>query len=305
MNEEIAVVREIFKRYGKIQALRGLSFKVGREILGLVGPNGAGKTTTIRILIGLTKPDKGDVVVLGLNPWKDGHLLRIKTGVLHEKPQYPQWLSGFSFLERIAKLKLVQNPKKASIEALSMFGLKDASDRKIGGYSAGMIQRLGLAQAFMGDPELVILDEPTANLDPPARSFVLERIMELQREKSISVIISTHILSELERICNTVVFIKNGKVVESGSLNFLRKKYFRQVFRLKTSNDPLVIKALGKMKKIEVKKDEEGILVFVQDNEDDISRNLMKTLCALGVRIKKLYKVEPTLDDLYGSVMAQ
>ncbi|HIE22714.1 MAG TPA: ATP-binding cassette domain-containing protein [Candidatus Korarchaeota archaeon] len=95
MNEKIAVVREIFKRYGKIQALRGLSFEVGREILGLVGPNGAGKTTTIRILMGLTKPDKGDVLVLGLNPWKDGHLLRIKTGVLHEKPQFPLLASLF------------------------------------------------------------------------------------------------------------------------------------------------------------------------------------------------------------------
>lgn len=305
MNEKIAVVREIFKRYGKIQALRGLSFEVGREILGLVGPNGAGKTTTIRILMGLTKPDKGDVLVLGLNPWKDGHLLRIKTGVLHEKPQFPPWLSGFSFLERIAKLKLIQDPKKASLEALSMFGLKDALDRKIGGYSAGMVQRLGLAQAFMGDPELVILDEPTANLDPPGRSFVLERIIELQRERSISVIISTHILSELEKICNTVVFIKNGKVVESGPLNFLRKKYFGEVFRLKTSNDPLVIKALGKVKGIKAKKDEEGILVFFQDYEDDISRNLMKTLCALGIGIERLYKVEPTLDELYRSVMVR
>lgn len=301
---EVVNVRGLFKKYGKIVALKGLSFDVGREIVGLVGPNGAGKTTTIRILLGLTKADKGEVRVLGFDPWREGHLMRKHVGVLHEKPIYPPWLTGISLLERVARLRFLRNPRNAALNALRKFGLADAATRKIEGYSAGMIQRLGLAQAFLGDPEIVMLDEPTANLDPLARSFVINMISELQKEKSNSIIISTHILSELEKVCSRVVFIKEGSVVESGSLTSLKKKYFRASYKLRTSDDGKIYRVLSNINGIEVNKGENGLIIHVKNFEGDFSKELVRIVHDLRVSVFLISEVEPTLDELYLKVMS-
>ena len=226
----IVEAKNIVKRFGKITALNGISLTVNRGIEGLIGPNGAGKTTFINIILGLIRPDEGYISVFGMNPWRDGAEIRERVGVLHEKPQFPKNFTGREYLEIVGsfygygKYDVIKKVNKI----IRIIDLEKFVDRKIGTYSAGMVQRLGLAQALIGDPEFVILDEPTANLDPTSRIEFLELIARLYRDEGISFLISTHILSELERVCQRVSIICDGIIRERGSLIDLTKKYVTQ-----------------------------------------------------------------------------
>lgn len=226
----IIEAKNIVKRFGKITALNGISLTINRGIEGLIGPNGAGKTTFINIILGLIRPDEGYISVFGMDPWRDGAEIRERIGVLHEKPQFPKNFTGREYLEIVGsfygygKYDVIKKVNKI----IRIINLEKFVDRKIGTYSAGMVQRLGLAQALIGDPEFVILDEPTANLDPTSRIEFLELIARLYRDEGISFLISTHILSELERVCQRVSIICDGIIRERGSLIDLTKKYVTQ-----------------------------------------------------------------------------
>jgi len=226
----IVEAKNIVKRFGKITALNGISLTINRGIEGLIGPNGAGKTTFINIILGLIRPDEGYISVFGMDPWRDGAEIRERIGVLHEKPQFPKNFTGREYLEIVGsfygygKYDVIKKVNKI----IRIIDLEKFVDRKIGTYSAGMVQRLGLAQALIGDPEFVILDEPTANLDPTSRIEFLELIARLYRDEGISFLISTHILSELERVCQRVSIICDGIIRERGSLIDLTKKYVTQ-----------------------------------------------------------------------------
>ena len=226
----IIEAKNIVKRFGKITALNGISLTINRGIEGLIGPNGAGKTTFINIILGLIRPDEGYISVFGMDPWRDGAEIRERIGVLHEKPQFPKNFTGREYLEIVGsfygygKYDVIKKVNKI----IRIIDLEKFVDRKIGTYSAGMVQRLGLAQALIGDPEFVILDEPTANLDPTSRIEFLELIARLYRDEGISFLISTHILSELERVCQRVSIICDGIIRERGSLIDLTKKYVTQ-----------------------------------------------------------------------------
>lgn len=226
----IIKAKNIVKRFGKITALNGISLTINRGIEGLIGPNGAGKTTFINIILGLIRPDEGYISVFGMDPWRDGAEIRERVGVLHEKPQFPKNFTGREYLEIVGsfygygKYDVIKKVNKI----IRIINLEKFVDRKIGTYSAGMVQRLGLAQALIGDPEFVILDEPTANLDPTSRIEFLELIARLYRDEDISFLISTHILSELERVCQRVSIICDGIIRERGSLIDLTKKYVTQ-----------------------------------------------------------------------------
>jgi len=188
------------KSFGHVQALKGLDLEICRGVFGFVGPNGAGKTTTVKILLGLIKASKGSATVFGLDAWKESFSIRKRVGVLHEKPCFPGWVTGLEYLEYVCRLKGLEEPRETALKELESFGLAGVADRKIGGYSAGMVQRLGLAQAFVGEPELVFLDEPTANLDPLGRAEFLEMAKQRCNDEDVSVVISAHALS----CCRTV-----------------------------------------------------------------------------------------------------
>lgn len=232
----------LIKHFGNIQALQGLNLKLDRGIIGIVGPNGAGKTTTIGILLGLLRPDGGKAQLLGFDCWRSSFEVRKRVGVLHEKPVYPSGFTGRRYLEYVAKFYGANNPRERAAELLGMVGFSDAADRNIGTYSAGMVQRIGLAQALIGQPELVILDETTANLDPIGRVEFLEKIRELHQEKGISFIISTHILTELETICDQVAIINSGVVKAQGRIDDLAKQYEAENYVIVVS-DPALLAA--------------------------------------------------------------
>lgn len=215
----IGEFKSVTKRFGATVALDGLSLEIHRGINGLIGPNGAGKTTAIRLSLGLIKPNAGKAELFGFDCWSNSYAIRRKVGVLYEKLAFYDNLSGLEQLKLMAKLRGASESLVESKELLRLVELDEAAhDRRIGGYSAGMRQRLGLAQALLGNPELVFLDEPTSNLDPLNRAKILELIGSLSKEKGTSFLISSHILSELERVCDNFILMNKGKLLRQGGL---------------------------------------------------------------------------------------
>ena len=233
--------RGLVKRFGRVWALRGLDLEVPRgRTFGFIGPNGAGKTTTIRICLGLLRPDAGEVRLFGDDPWNNPDV-RALVGVLHEQMAFPEHLRVRKFLEHVARIYGVGEPKKAALSALEIVELKDAADRKISALSAGMRQRLGIAQALIHGPELVIADEPTASLDPLGRMEILNLMARLHKEEGVSFFISSHILPELARICDHIALIHEGKVRISGELDELMDKFGR-AFRISVNRPEELLK---------------------------------------------------------------
>jgi ABC-2 type transport system ATP-binding protein len=249
----------LFKCFNNTNALDGLSFKLYKGINALIGPNGSGKTTPIKLSLGLIRVDSGKANLFGFDCWHESLQVRRKIGVLFEKVAYYDNLTGLEHLELFAKLKGVSNPTTECKEVLNLVELdKAAYSRKIKGYSAGMRQRIGIAHALLGKPELVFLDEPTSNLDPLGRARIIEIIKTIKKEEGISFLISSHILPELEKVCEHVILIHNGKAIRQGPLEQLLHEIESQVFMIKVSPTELLIKLLKtetSIKKVYLKDD--------------------------------------------------
>jgi len=215
----------VSKMYGKVVALRKVNLRVEEGVSGLVGPNGAGKSTVIKAILGLIRPDKGTVRAFGLDPWTHGEDVRRRMGVLHEKPEFPRWATGYQLVRMVSEFRGIEDPEKESETKLRRFGLGDSMRRSVGTYSAGMVQRLGLAQALVGNPELVILDEPTGNLDPDGRREVLELVGETHRDQGTSFLLSSHVLPELQRVSDHLIIMNLGSVLEEGQVEDLMSKH--------------------------------------------------------------------------------
>jgi ABC-2 type transport system ATP-binding protein len=208
------------KRYGSLTAVNKLDLKVERNTIhGFLGPNGAGKTTTIKILVGLLKPDEGIVKVLGQEVRGDMPDVRLGIGYMPELPKFPKHLKGWELLDIYGRMHgMTEQERKEQIpKLLDMVGLKDREKDLIGKYSKGMQQRVGIAQALLNNPELVILDEPSLGLDPVGMIEVREIVKEIAKE-GISVFVSSHLLFEVEQICSHVTIINRGASLVSDTL---------------------------------------------------------------------------------------
>ena len=204
------------KRYGRQTAVDGVSFTVGRgEIVGLLGPNGAGKTSVIKILLGLVRPDAGEVLLLG-RPARDPRA-RARVGYLPELFRYQPWLTAAEVLALHVRLAGATVPGRERREALAVVGLADRAGDRVGGFSKGMQQRLGLAVALVARPELVVLDEPTSALDPIGRADVRALLLSLKARR-VAVLLNSHLIGEVERVCDRVVILDKGRVAAAGTL---------------------------------------------------------------------------------------
>lgn len=204
------------KRYGRRPAVHDVSLEVGRgEVLGLLGPNGAGKTTVIKILLGLVEPDGGEAMLLG-RPARDP-AARSRVGYLPELFRYQPWLSAAEVLALHVRLAQVDVPVREQLETLALVGLAERSGDRVGGFSKGMQQRLGLAVALVVRPELVVLDEPTSALDPLGRADVRDIVLDL-RSRGVAVLLNSHLIGEVERVCDRVVVLDAGRVAAAGTL---------------------------------------------------------------------------------------
>jgi ABC-type multidrug transport system ATPase subunit len=249
----------VTKNFGNVKALDSLSLDMKPCILGLIGPNGAGKTTLIRVLLGLIKPNSGSAHIFNSDSSSNSRDFLGSIGVLHENPYFPPLMTPKQYLTDVGFL---YNQRVPADELLATVGLSDAANRKIRNLSAGMKRRLGLAQALVGKPKLVLLDEPTSNLDITGRDQVLRLIVEIHQENKVSFLITSHILSELERACHQIAVIVNGKIVEQGSLDELVEKHTQNRFRVMSSDSLKLEKIL---------KEEQGIIdVFVDGSKSVI-----------------------------------
>jgi ABC-2 type transport system ATP-binding protein len=273
------------KRYGRRTAVDGVSLSVGRgEVVGLLGPNGAGKTTVIKMLLGLVRPDAGEVMVLG-RPGSDP-LARTRVGYLPELFRYQPWLTAAEVLRLHVRLSGVAVPREEQRSALQLVGLAERARDRVGGFSKGMQQRLGLAVALVARPELVVLDEPTSALDPIGRVDVRDLVLSL-KERGVAVLLNSHLIGEVERVCDRVVILDHGRVAASGTLEELLGR--REVRLHLTGLVPAAEERLATAGPAH--REGEWVTVML-DAEDDHTTvpDLVHDLAALGVRI---HAVEP------------
>lgn len=223
----IIQTENLTRRYGRQVAVDGLTLQINeREIFGFLGPNGAGKTTTILMLLGLTEPTSGSARVLGYDPTRDPLEVKRQVGYLPENVGFYDDLTGRENLRFMAELNRLPEMKitKKIEEALRTVGLNGEGDKLVGAYSRGMRQRLGIAELLIKDPKLLILDEPTLGLDPDGTNKMLDLVQSLSRDRGITVMLSSHQLEQVQRICTRVGIMIKGKLVAVGSIEELAKR---------------------------------------------------------------------------------
>jgi ABC-2 type transport system ATP-binding protein len=223
MNELIIETNQLTKKFSKRYAVENIDLKVKKgEIYGFLGPNGAGKTTTIRMLLGLAKPTKGSIHIFGKDMKKEKLNVLKRVGSLVEYPSYYGHLNAYENLEALRIL--LDAPKSRINEVLSIVRLSNEAKRPVKGFSLGMKQRLGIAAALLGNPELLILDEPTNGLDPSGILEIRELIKSMPKEHGITILISSHLLSEMDQMATQVGIVSKGKMIFQDSIEALRQR---------------------------------------------------------------------------------
>ena len=307
--------RGLTKRFGSILALDRLDLAVPRgSIFGLLGPNGAGKTTTIRILAGLARPTAGSALVAGVPVGLGQPELRRRLGYLDQDPRFYSWMKGRELLELVGRLHGLGGAELRTRVAgmLERTGLAGAAERRIGGYSGGMRQRLGIAQALVHGPELLILDEPVSSLDPEGRRDLLELVAGLRGEATV--VFSTHVLADVERICDRVAILDRGRRVTEGPLEELLAAHARPIYNLDPAprQEAAVAALLARLRAApwttDVTATAVGIRVTVAD-PDAAAGAILPLVVACGVVLESFERARPTLEDVFlelvGNVAAE
>lgn len=222
MPDKIIEVKNLSKQFKEVKAVDNLNLNVFRgDVFGFLGPNGAGKSTTIRMLLSLITPTDGEISIFGLPlKAKRNDILR-RVGAIVEKPDFYGYLTAYKNLEILGKLSGINPSREKIIEILEIVGLEKRAKSKVKTYSHGMKQRLGIAQALLHNPDLVILDEPTTGLDPQGMKEIRELILRLSKEKNKTIFLSSHILSEVELIANRMIIINKGTTQAEGYVDDL------------------------------------------------------------------------------------
>ena len=297
--------RGLTKQFGSILALDRLDLIVpAGSIFGLLGPNGAGKTTTIRILTGLARPTSGSASVAEVDVGLDQPELRRRLGYLDQDPRFYGWMKGRELLELVGRLHGLSDPELRSrvVEMLARTGLTGAAERRIGGYSGGMRQRLGIAQALLHRPQILFLDEPVSSLDPEGRRDLLSLIAGLRGEATV--VFSTHVLSDVERICDRVAILDRGRLVTEGPLEALLAAHARPIYRLVPAPGQaervgtLVQRLRAAPWATNVTAGEDLVRVTVAD-PDAAAAAILPLVVAADVSLDSFERARPTLEDVF------
>jgi ABC-2 type transport system ATP-binding protein len=294
---ELDAVRRAFG--GQI-ALDGLTFSAPRgTVTVLLGPNGAGKTTAVRMVTGALRAEAGSVRTFGLDPAVDGEAVRRRCGVVAAKPALYDRLSGWDNLVYSAELYGL-GPDAPIEEAAARFGIDDALDLRVGGYSTGMKTRLALARAVLHDPDLLLLDEPTSGLDPESARAVLHLIDELA-EQGRTVIMCTHLLLEAEGLADQVVLMEGGRTLVSGPPDELVRRVWPRPSVIVDAENRAVLDGVRHLPGVMTVSRSDGRL---RVELDDLARvpDLIASLAAAGARLTRVTPHEPTLEELYFAV---
>lgn len=295
VSESVIDIAETRKRYrGGVDALRGVSLKVPKGgIFGLLGPNGAGKSTLVKILLSIVRPTQCHGEVLGMPVGHKATLARV--GYLPEHARFPDYLKGGEVLQYVAGLagvpKATANTRSA--ELLEMVGMQDWAGRKMGSYSKGMKQRIGLAQALVNDPEIVFLDEPTDGVDPKGR-MEMRSVLKTMKEQGRTVFINSHLLGELEMICDSVAIMDQGEIIRQGTIADLTEKTRR--YEINVRGD-LSGELTGQLKSHGVELEGEILTMYQQDAEK--VQPVIDALRGAGVTIVTMTEARQSLEDLF------
>jgi len=288
-------IRGLVKRYGDIVAVDGVDLSVERgDVFGYLGPNGAGKTTSLRMMLGLIRPTAGSVRLFGRDPQLGVAALEGVAGFV-EAPSFYPYLSGRANLDLMAALDGGDSAKRID-EALDTVDLRDRAKDRVGGYSHGMKQRLGIASALLRDPKLLLLDEPATGLDPAGLRDMRALIRGLA-QRGITVLLSSHILVEVEELCNRVAIIRDGRVAYQGPLEELRREAGLS-YRLRTTDDERARRVCDAQPGIDEVRSEANGLAFDAVDERAVGE-LSLSLAESDALVVELSPRQATLEDLF------
>jgi ABC-2 type transport system ATP-binding protein len=296
MPEQVIQVENLIKRYGELEAVRGVSFNVSEgEVFGLLGPNGAGKTTTIEILEGLRNLDGGRVSVCGLDPQREPEKLKNEIGAALQSTSLPDKLKTFEAIKLFAGF---YSRRRDPEELLKRFGLVEKRDTFYSKLSGGQKQRLALAMALVNNPRVLFFDEPTAGLDPQVRREIYDIIEELRREKK-TIVITTHYIEEAERLCDRVAIVDHGKVIALGTPQELKNRSgdkTRIEVQLTRPEPPETLRALEGVTDC---RDLNGGYALHTQRPPQAIVSLVKYLEAQGNELVSLNIATPSLEDVF------
>ncbi|GMV24324.1 MAG: ABC transporter ATP-binding protein [Phycisphaerae bacterium] len=289
----------VSKTYGrKVRALRDIAMHVARgEIFGLLGPNGAGKSTLVKILMTVIRPSRADGTMLG-GRIGDKSVLR-RVGYLPEHHRFPEYLTGRQVIEFYGAMAEVprRERRRRSVELLELVGMKEWGDTKVKGYSKGMRQRVGIAQALVNDPELVVLDEPTDGVDPVGRRDI-RAILSRLREQGRTVFLNSHLLSELEMVCDRVAILVQGVVSSQGTIDELTREQQKYVIEVEGADPAIVDGAMQRVGGAPPAR-REGDTITVSTTRPEDVQPYIDALRGAGSVIRAVRPVRPSLEDLF------
>ena len=293
MQKEILKCENLHKKIGKKEILKGISLEINEgDILGFIGPNGSGKTTTIKLILGLQSITTGKVFINDFDIEKDFEKAIQKVGSIVENPDLYMYMSGYDNLKLFANL-YKNIDKKGIDEVVNLVGLENRIYDKVSKYSLGMRQRLGVAQAILHKPNLLILDEPTNGLDPEGIKAMRELLVKLAKEEHMAILISSHNLAELESFCNKVCIIKNGKIIEANDIQDVKKETSNGYFIFEVNDTKQIQNIIGDNCSII---DNSKVRVSIlKENIPD----LVKKLVLQDIKIYSIVEETLTLEDAF------
>ncbi|SFS58396.1 ABC transporter ATP-binding protein [Marininema halotolerans] len=293
---KVLVVEGLTKKIGKREIVRDLAFEIGQgEVFGFLGPNGAGKTTTIRMLVGLIRPTHGQIKIAGYD-LSNQFLEAIRhIGCIVENPELYPYLTGRENLEMFARMVEGVTPQRIT-EVVQLVELEERIDERVKTYSLGMRQRLGIAQALLHHPQLLILDEPTNGLDPAGIREMRQFISRLAHEEGISVFISSHILHEVQLLCDRVAIIHQGRIIQTGDVHQLlsgEPPVIWKVSPLAKANQ--LLQSLPDVFDVEILENESIRTRLPQNKIANINLRLIQA----GIQVTSIEQKKPTLEDIF------
>jgi ABC-2 type transport system ATP-binding protein len=296
-------IKNIHFSYGRVKALNGVDISLPKGAIGLLGPNGAGKSTLLKVLLGFLIPDKGEGSVLGYDIRTQQDMIRRYVGYMPENDCLLPGMDAVTFTSYLGELSGMprQEAMKRAHEVLFYVGLEESRYRMLETYSAGMKQRLKLAQAIVHDPKLIFLDEPTSGLDPQGRTEILNLILDISSKKDIQVLISSHILSDIESACSYVVILNKGKLASEGKISDLKQiDYSLFEVKLKGETTGFMNRLNDLNYKIEQMPD--GLLKIYLPPDAD-AQDMFQAALDEKVQIRHFVKSETTLEDRFAQAV--
>ncbi|CCZ55623.1 putative uncharacterized protein [Clostridium sp. CAG:1219] len=291
--EVVLKIKDLTKVYNKKRVVDGLTLNVeAGQIYGFLGPNGAGKTTTIKMITGLIKKDAGDIVINGIDAVKNHDVAMNYVGAIVEVPSFYEYMSGMENLRLYARLRNIK--KEQILKIVKLVKLENKINEKVKKYSLGMKQRLGLAVSLLHSPKLLILDEPTNGLDPEGIRELRELLKKIAHEDNVAVFVSSHLLSEMQLMCDKVAIINNGKIVKVESMDSIKNE--SNIYEFNVSDIDMAQKYIGKIARCEKKQNK--LIVFYDGKISDILKLLMEN----GIEVVSFEKKVNMLEEKFLSM---